>query len=266
MATVVEFAGFPSVNSQAEVKHRAALGQVTWAGPVTVLMARSFFMIAAQAMVAALYLVRGHPAPWNAAAPWWTVYGTLVDIGCLALMAKLTHAEGIRLRDLVGKVRLRWGYDIFLGLGCLILFWFLFSVPGWLAARLGFSISQIAMYPGLFSERTLPRWATIYSLSLWWLLWSPTEEMTYNGYVLPRLQALTGRKWAAVLLVGFWWALQHSFFPLILDWTYVLWRFLFFVPGVLGITLLYLGMRRLPPLILPHWLMDLSAVFYTLRF
>jgi len=266
MTTATGLPELPGLNSQAEVERRAGLGQITWAGPLIVLLGRSFLMIAVQALVAVCYLVRGHPSPWNAAAPWWTVYGTLVDIGCLALMAKFTRAEGIRLRDLVGKMRLRWGHDFFLGAGCFVLFVFLFSAPGWLATKLGFSISQAAMYPGLFSERRLPLWAVIYSLSIWWLIWSPTEEMTYNGYALPRLQALTGRKWMAVLMVGFWWALQHSFFPLIFDWTYVLWRFLFFLPGVIGVTLLYLGIRRLPPLILAHWPMDIAAVFYTLRF
>lgn len=230
-----------------------------------VLMGRSAFMILSQALVAAVYLLRGHPSPWNAAAPWWTVYATLVDIGCLALMVKFTRLEGIRLRDLVGKIRLRWGHDVFLGVGCFFLSLFVFSLPGWMATKLGFDVAQTAMYPGIFSERKLPLWAVMYSFSIFWMIWSPTEEMTYNGYTLPRIAALTGRKWVAVLLVGFWWALQHSFLPFILDWTYVLWRFLFFLPGVFVITLLYLRIRRLPPLILSHWAMDLLAVFYTLR-
>ncbi|HTR66187.1 MAG TPA: CPBP family glutamic-type intramembrane protease [Terriglobales bacterium] len=264
-ATAIEAGELPAANSQADVQRRVSLGQVTWAGPVIVMVARSFFMIVAQALVAAVYLARGNPSPWNSAAPWWTVYATLIDIGCLLLLLKFTRAEGIRLRDLVGKVRLRWGQDVFLGIACFIVLVFMFSIPGWVAGRLGFEISHTAMYPGLFSERKLPLWGVIYSFSLFWLIWSPTEEMTYNGYALPRLQALTGRKWVAVSIVGFWWALQHSFLPLIFDWKYVLWRFLFFLPGVIVITVLYLGMRRLAPLIFAHWPMDLAAVFYTLR-
>ncbi len=87
-------------------------------------------MIAAQGLVALIYVLRRHPSAWSAAAPWWTVYGTLVDAGCLALMMKFTRPEGIRLRDLVGKVRLRWGRDIFLGIGCFLIFVQFFSVPG----------------------------------------------------------------------------------------------------------------------------------------
>ena len=104
-----------SANSQAEIERRVRQGQVSWAGPLIVMTGRSFFMIVAQALVAAIYWLRGNPSPWNAAAPWWTVYATLVDMGCLALMVKFPRAEGIRLRDLIGRVRLRWGYDIFWG-------------------------------------------------------------------------------------------------------------------------------------------------------
>jgi len=254
------------MNSQSELEGRVASGQITWAGPAMVMVGRSFFMIAAQALVAALYAMRGHPSAWNAAAPWWSVYGTLVDIGCLTLMAKFTRAEGIRLRDLIGRIRLRRGQDLFLGIGCFLLSMVLFGAAGTLATKLVFGTMQGIPYPGLLSARRLPVWAVIYSLSVWWLIWSPTEEMTYNGYVLPRIQALTGRKWIAVLMVGFWWALQHSFIPFIWDWKYVLWRFLFFLPGVLAITLVYLWVRRLPPLILAHWAMDVSAQIYTLNF
>jgi hypothetical protein len=61
--------------------------------------------------------------------------------------------------------------------------------------------------PGLFY---LPHWAVIYSLSVFWLVWSPTEEVIYQAYCAARLQLLTGRTWATVTWVGFWWAFQHS--------------------------------------------------------
>ena len=85
----------PAASSQAEVDRRAELGQILWAGPLAAVSARTVLMILAQASVAGLYLLRHHPSPWRAAAPWWSVYGTLVDIGCLALMAGFLRSEGI---------------------------------------------------------------------------------------------------------------------------------------------------------------------------
>jgi len=98
------------------------------------------------------------------------------------------------------------------------------------------------------------------------MIWSATEEMTYQAYALPRLQALTGRSWAGILIVSFWWALQHSFIPLILNWHYVIWRFFAFLPGVMAMTVIYHRTRRLAPLIFAHYLMDISAMLMTLKF
>jgi len=109
----------------------------------------------------------------------------------------------------------------------------------------------------------LPVWATVYSVTLWWMIWSPTEEATYNAYVLPRMRALTGRRWIPWMFVGFWWALQHCALPFVPDWKYLAFRFLGFLPGVLVMMLFYLRTRRLTPLIVAHWPMDIAAAIMT---
>ena len=253
-------------NSQVEIEKRLALGQFSWAGPLSLVTSRTVLAVVAQAIVALIYVLRRNPSPWQAATPWWSIYGTLVDIGCLALMTWLTRAEGIRLRDLLGRIRLRWGHDIFIGIGCLLLVFPFFMAGASFGSKLVYGSTQPNLYPGLLAVRSLPIWATVYSLSAWWLVWSPTEQMTYQAYVLPRILALSGSKWIAIPVVAFWWTLQHSFFPLILDWHYIAWRFLAFLPGVVVFTLLYLLTRRLPPLIVAHWPMDIFAVLLTVKF
>jgi uncharacterized protein len=253
-------------NSQAEIEKRVALGQISWAGPVLLVTGRTLLAVLAQAIVASIYLLRHNPSPWRAAAPWWTIYGTLVDIGCLAMMAWFARGEGIRLRDLVGKIRLRWGRDLCVGIGWfLVIFpFFMFGAP--LGSKLIYGSTQPNLYPGLLTGRVLPLAAVIYSLAMWWIIWSPTEEMTYQAYALPRIWALSGRRWVAIPVVAFWWTLQHSFFPLILDWHYMAWRFFAFLPGVVMFIVVYLLTRRLPPLIVAHWPMDLLAVLITVKF
>ncbi|MBZ5680873.1 MAG: CPBP family intramembrane metalloprotease [Acidobacteriia bacterium] len=227
---------------------------------------RTGLMIVAQAFVACLFWIQKGRWSWNAAAPWWSVYGTLVDIGCLGLMVLYSRKEGIRLRDLIGRPRLRWGRDVFVGIGCLVVVFPFFMAAAPVVTRLVYGSGQPPLYPGLLTARALPLWATVYSLSLWWLVWSPTEEMTYLGYAFPRIEALSRGRWIAVVIVGFWWALQHAFLPLVLDWQYIAWRFLAFLPGVVVLTLLYLKVRRLPPLILAHWTLDILAMLITLKF
>lgn len=121
-------------------------------------------------------------------------------------MAGFLRSEGIRLRDLIGSIRLRGGRDIFVGIGWLALALPFFTLAAQLGSKGVYGSTQPYLYPGLLAGRSLPLWAIIYSLSMWWIVWSPTEEMTYQAYALPRIQALSGRAWVAIVVVAFWWA------------------------------------------------------------
>lgn len=255
----------PDPNSISRLSGRARNGTLGWTGPLMVLVGRSVLIIAAQAITASLLWLRSHTWSWNAAAKWWTVYGTLVDIGCLALMAALTRREGIRLRDLIGRIRLRWGRDLWLGAGLLVLVFPFFILGAASATRIVYGSGQLPSFAGLADGRVLPLWGVIYSFSIWWLIWSPTEEMTYRGYALPRFEVLCRNRTLAFALVSFWWSLQHVFLPFILDWRLVLWRFLAFLPGVVLLTLPSLKIRRLAPFVFAHWPMDIAAVYMTLK-
>ena len=252
-------------NSQSEIRTRVEQGTITWTGPLLVVVGRSALMFVAQGIVAAVLALQGNRTAWLSAGAWWTIYGTLIDLGCLILMWWFVRREGITLRNLIGPIRWRYGRDIFVGIGLFLLVFPLFVGGGVLSGLAFYGTLQVTAYPGILGGRVLPVWAVIYSLSLWWMIWSPTEEMTYQGYVLPRIHALSGRAWIAVLVVSFWWSLQHSFLPFIPDLRFVLWRFLAFLPGVIAFTLVYLRTRRLAPLILAHWLMDISAAVMTIQ-
>jgi len=250
-------------NARAQIEERVAAGRIMWAGPLLLVSARSVLLLALQGLMALILFALHRPSPWRAAGDWWGVYGTLVDIGCLIGLRHFTRREGIRLRDLLGPVQMRRGRDLFLGLGYFLLV-FPFFLGGSYGARLllyGSTDKTLNSY--LLHMHQLPVWATVYSVTLWWMIWSPTEEATYNAYAMPRLQALTGRTWIACAIVGFFWAAQHCALPFIPDWRFIVFRFLAFLPGVLVMMLIYLRTRRLAPLIVAHWPMDITAAIMT---
>lgn len=255
----------PAPNSLPQLLSRVAQGSVTWTGLLLVVTGRTALMLIAQALFALFFVVRGIAHPWLAAAPWWTVYGTVVDAGCLVLMWKFTQKEGIRFRDLVGPIRWRYGRDFFLGIAVIAAVFPFFVVGGLLSARLVYGIWHPNVFPGILGGRILPLWAMIYSFSLWWIIWSVTEEMNYAGYALSRAQVLCGSTWIAVALVGFWWSIQHAFLPFIPEWRNFVWRALAFVPGCFVLLLVYLRTRRLAPLIVAHWSMDILACIMTMH-
>jgi len=255
-------------NSPPAILQRIQSGRITWTGPLALTAARTALILFVQSLLAAAFFLRGHPDPWRAQAPWWTVYATLVDLACVLLLRRQTHREGIRLRDLFAIDRSRLPRELLWGLLYLALLFPIVAAGSKLAGWLVYRTTQLTpamLAPGLLSERQLPHWAVVYSLSVFWLIWSPTEEVMYQAYCAARLQALTGSTWATVGLVGFWWAFQHSVFPLTFDWRLILFRFLQFLPLVVVLQLIYLGTRRLPRMIVLHWPLDLFAALLTLR-
>ncbi|MGA2569038.1 MAG: CPBP family glutamic-type intramembrane protease [Terracidiphilus sp.] len=256
-----------AVNDRLEISKRVVAGRIPWAGPLLLIVGRSVFLVAAQALVALLFLLRHDPSPWGSAGQWWTVYGNLADVGCLALLWKYTRAEGVSLRSLLGPSRWRYGFDIWFGLGLCVLIFPLLVVGGMIANWLVFGtfIASTAPAAGAAAAapHVFPLWRTIYSVSVWWIIWTPTEQLTYQGFALPRLQALTRRTWVAFVLVGFFWSLQHSFLPFVPQWRYVVLRFVMVVPGLVVTMLIYLRTRRLVPMIIAQWPMDILVAFMT---
>jgi hypothetical protein len=250
-------------NARASIEERVASGRIPWAGPLLLVVARSVLWLGFQSLLALILLALHRPAPFHTAGNWWMLYGTLSDLCCLLGMRYFTRREGIRLRDLIGPIRLRWGRDMWLGLGILLLSYPLLIAGGQLAARLVYgSMAKVPM-DFILQRHALPLWATVYTLTVWWIIQSATEEMTYMGYVLPRLQVLSGRTWIAVTIVTFWWAAQHCMIPCVADWHYLAYRFLMFFPLLPLWIPVYLRTRRLSPLILAHWPMDISVAIMT---
>ena len=245
-------------NAKAKLVERFQAGRITWQWPVIFVFLRLILAIFAQALVAGLFMLQGHPTPWQAAAPWWIVYGTLIDIGCLVLLARLTRREGIRLIDLLSFQRQYLGRDLLLGLGFIILYIFLATIGGIFS---GLLIYGAASAPAIMVP--LPLWGTLYSLIVWPILWAFAEEMTYQGYALPRLEVLSGRAWLAVIIVGFGWALQHSALPLMADWRWAAYRFASSLLIGIVLPIIYLRTRRLLPFIIAHWAANFVAVLMT---
>jgi membrane protease YdiL (CAAX protease family) len=105
----------------------------------------------------------------------------------------------------------------------------------------------------------VPLWGAIYSVTLFPILWGISEQITYQGYSLTRLERYFGNKWIAIIIVSFGWMLQHAALPLVLDWQYILFRMVSFFPLTVAMPLIFLRTKRLLPFIIAHWAMDLTA-------
>ena len=246
-------------NSHEALIRRREAGTLTWRGPALMLFARAAFGVGAQAVVAAVFALRASPTPWHDAEPWLPVYGTLIDAGCLVLLWRLTRREGIDLFDLVGFERARLARDTLLGLALIpVSLVFIFGgvyAAGWLVYG---TLTQPYFLGGL------PLAAALYGVLIWPFVWGLTEQLTYNGYLVPRFQILCRNTSVAIAVVAFVWSMQHAFMPLTFDAKFMAYRLLASVPSSVFETVLYLRLRRVVPLAIAHALMDGSTVLIPL--
>jgi membrane protease YdiL (CAAX protease family) len=105
--------------------------------------------------------------------------------------------------------------------------------------------------------------AAIYGVLVFPFIWGLTEQMTYNGYLVPRLQTLSRSTGLAVTVVAFSWSFQHVVMPLTFDPKFMAFRLLSPIPFSVFQTLLYLRLRRVIPFAIAHALMDGGSVLST---
>ena len=74
-------------NSITAIRKRISTPAATWGGVVLVLVTRTLFFVLAQSVVALIFAIQRHPAPWQAAASWWPADGVIANLLGLALLA-----------------------------------------------------------------------------------------------------------------------------------------------------------------------------------
>jgi len=245
-------------NSPSVIKHRYLEQALAWWPVVLFLPARLVFAFLAQGVTAALFLVLGAEGPWQEAAAWWPVYSTITDVLCLGSLMLLTRRERIQIRDLFGVSDL--------STAARQLLWtpvFLLAVaPGAVAANLITTAFYGSQLPPMISVVNLPPAGIAYAMIVWPILWVVTEELVYLGFLLPRLEALTGRTWIAASLVITFWGMQHLAIPLLPDTTYLVSRMTAALAAISLFPIAFVVFRRrLVPLIGVHYIADLATAF-----
>jgi len=246
-------------NSHDALVRRRYAATLTWRGPALMLFARAAFAVGAQALFAIIFALQSSSTPWHDAEPWLPVYATLIDAGCLVLLLRLTRREEIRLLDLVGFDKTRLVRDVALGLA-LIPPSLVFIFAGTYAA--GWLVYGRPAPPYLLGHLPLP--AALYGVLVFPFLWGLTEQMTYNGYLLPRFQVLCRSTSLAIAIVALVWSAQHVVMPLTFDPKFMTFRLLSSIPLSLFFTIMYLRLRRLIPFAVAHALMDGASVLLPL--
>jgi hypothetical protein len=221
---------------------------------------RVVLWIGVQLFVAGLIIALAAPnpdGPVNAAAGWWMVYGSVVDVVTLALVVRIARSRGVSYRSLLGPPAAAWQVALgtFIVLGA--------SLPAVMfSAELTSALYGPGATPPMLALVDAPLPAAVWSATIWPILAELAEPVAYLGIILPALERWTGRTWLAGILVVMLWAVEHAFFPVLLagggpDLVFAGYRVVSVLPFLAMWTALYFAFgRRLVPLMLARWIFN----------
>lgn len=182
---------------------------------------------------------------------WWSVIASAVNLATIVVLWGLCKRDNITYRKLVHYEKrernvLKGFVFVFSMLltamaGMYLAGWFCYGVFPYLAPMM---IAPISPYLALLNLLILPITTTI------------AEEGVYLGCGVNSFDS----KWTAVLLPAFFYALQHSFIPTMMDSRFVIYRFLSFLPLTIWICHQYRKRKGCIAYIMTgHWFLNIAT-------
>jgi hypothetical protein len=105
----------------------------------------------------------------------------------------------------------------------------------------------------------IPVWLAVINVIFLPLTVVFAELPLYFGYSLNGIEKITGNKILSIIYPMFFYALQHSFIPLLYDWKHILFRFMSFLPLMFVLGIIYYRNRKLQSLMIGHAFLDLAT-------
>lgn len=194
-----------------------------------------------------------------------TVYFTVVNVICFFLLHRILKKEGRSIKELLGFRVESLGKDILFG----FLWLFVLYIP-FAAAVMGtmffmFGTDFINHFQTVFAgdidyeSLTRPIWLLWFSACvslIFPFLNAPIEELMYRGYAQPRFIKGYKKVWLGIIIPSIGFALQHVMLAPSLQGA-IVYMVAFFVWGI-GSGIIYYKQKRLFPLVVSHFIVNLS--------
>lgn len=181
---------------------------------------------------------------------WWSVTATLVNFVTIALLIIVAKKNGMTYWQLInfqkGRTKLREIVLITLvvllvGMGCMYL--------------AGFLCYGKFPYLAPMMIAPIPKVLAIVNFPLLPVTTAFAEEGLYLGCGVGQIR----NKTAAILIPAFFFAVQHSFIPLLWDPRHIIYRFLSFLPLTIILCWYYHKKRDPLPIMVGHAIIDLAT-------
>ena len=182
---------------------------------------------------------------------WWPVLCIVFNMITILVLVLVCKYEGSDYRDLIHYQK---GQLNFKNILIIIILMLSIGVGGIYV----FGLAIYGYVPTILIQ-PIPIWIAIINMILLPVTIVFAELPLYYGYSFNRIKEKTGNKFLAMSYIVFFYALQHSFIPLLFDWKYILFRFLSFLPLLIVLSIIYNKKRVLAPLMIGHGFLDLAT-------
>lgn len=236
--------------------------RTTIAPALGLLLGRVGLVAVATALIWLVLNATGYPTAFPPTSMFAVLVMLPVNLVCLAWVRRLVHAEGRRLRDLIGFSRARLGRDILWGLLWVAVLYVPFAMT---LMGVTWVLHGDAMFDRMstmfFDPATVPALApavmgvlAVVAVLTFAPLNAPVEEVVYRGYAQ---QAFARRMPVAlaIMLSAALFGLQHAFYAPTPD-AVLVYVCMFFVWGA-GSGVIVRLQGRLMPIIVAHFLVNL---------
>lgn len=185
------------------------------------------------------------------ASRWWSIICTVCNIITIVLLMAICKSEGTTYKKIIGyqKGQSNLKYTILIVVIMLSL---------GMGGMYGFGYMFYGHVP-VTMVQPIPVWLAAINAILLPLTIIFAELPLYFGYSLNKIEKITGNKILSIVYPVIFYALQHSFMPILNDWKHILFRFLSFLPLMSVLGIIYYKKRKLVPLMIGHGILDIAT-------
>jgi len=185
------------------------------------------------------------------ASRWWSVIIVSCNIITIILLTIIFKSEGTTYKKII---RYEKGNKNSKGTLLIVLIMMLLGIGG----MYGFGF-MIYGYVPVTMVQPIPVWIASINILLLPITVIFAEMPLYFGYSLNKIEQISKNKLLAICYPVFFYALQHSFIPLLFDFKHIAFRFLAFLPLMIFLGIIYNKKRKLTQLMIGHAVLDLAT-------
>ena len=181
---------------------------------------------------------------------WWSVIASIINVLVIGILLFLCKKQKITYGKLIQyeKGTCKW-YVAFL----IVVSMLMVGMGGMYLA--GFICYGVFPYLAPMLIAPIPLILAIVNLFLLPITTTLAEDGLYLGLGVNYIK----NKWIAIFVPAFFYAIQHSFIPMLLDGRYIMYRFLSFLPLTLWICYWYYKNRNPLPIMIGHGILNVAT-------